>query len=230
MSGGALETSFNSMPVQSGAMSSGSTDTGAGPFGTEVRLSKKPRPARKSYAGSAASALDTKVRMEASAVEAAASAAAAKAERFASERRMQRAAAAEASGAPPATKRSREEDTSDIDNGGGLSSDADATLAPDELKKKRYQRRLELNRQSAAVSRVRRREYVKELEEKLVSVEKEKFKLQSQVDLMGDENSRLRTQMKNLQTQMGKPPAGEQARAPRGSRGSGNSRRSSGTQ
>jgi hypothetical protein len=194
----------------------------------EAPFAKKQRPARKSVSSQLPDASESNARLESSAVEAAASAAAAKAERFATERRMQRAA--QASTAAPATsvKRPREEEPSDPEMGGGLSSDADANMPPDELKKKRYQRRLELNRQSAAVSRVRRREYVKELEDKLVSVEKEKFKLQSQVDLMGDENTRLRSQMKALQSQLGKPPTGEPSRTQRGPRGSGNSRRSSG--
>lgn len=157
------------------------------------------------------------------AVEAAQRAAAAKADRFADQRRRQRAAAAAVAAASrPAPqlrlddglpgKRHREsislDDEHDGSGGGAVSSDPDAgPLGEEDIKKKRYQRRLELNRQSAAVSRVRRREYVKELEDKLVAVEKDKFKLQSQVDLMGDENIRLRAQMKALQTQLGKPPS-----------------------
>lgn len=134
-----------------------------------------------------------------SAVEEAQRAAAAKAERFADERKQRRMAEA------IIAKRPREELVVDGDE--GSSDPGDANLPPDELRKKRYLRRLELNRQSAAVSRVRRREYVKELEDKLVGVEKEKYKLQSQVDAMGNENLKLRAQMKALQTQLGRPPA-----------------------
>lgn len=143
-----------------------------------------------------------------SAVEEAQRAAALKAERFADERKLKRKAEASiakrpmevvAMSGPPS------------DGGGsgddGAPSEGDAHLTPDELRKKRYLRRLELNRQSAAVSRVRRREYVKELEDKLVGVEKDKYKLQSQVDSMGNENLKLRAQMKALQAQLSKPPA-----------------------
>lgn len=126
------------------------------------------------------------VATQGSAVEQAQRAAAEKAERFADERKNQRAV---------------------VESGGeeDVVEEGDANLAPDELRKKRYLRRLELNRQSAAVSRVRRREYVKELEDKLVGVEKEKYRLQGQVDTMGSENMRLRAQMRSLQAQLGKP-------------------------
>lgn len=80
-------------------------------------------------------------------------------------------------------------------------------LSPTEIKKKRYSRRLELNRQSAAVSRVRRRAYVEELEDKLVSVEREKLKLEGQVSVMQDENTKLREQMRQLREQLSGPGA-----------------------
>lgn len=44
-------------------------------------------------------------------------------------------------------------------------------------KKARYQRRLALNRQSAAVSRLRRRQYLSDLESRLARVEAEKYEV-----------------------------------------------------
>jgi Basic region leucine zipper len=150
-----------------------------------------------------------------SAVEEAQRAAALKAERFADERKQKRAAEAtiakrprdDGSGAGATGDADVSEDAPGNGSDDAGPSDADANLPPDELRKKRYLRRLELNRQSAAVSRVRRREYVKELEDKLVGVEKEKYRLQGQVDSMGNENLKLRAQMKALQAQLGRPPA-----------------------
>lgn len=80
--------------------------------------------------------------------------------------------------------------------------DEDKQLSPSELKKKRYSRRLELNRQSAAVSRVRRRAYVEELEGKLMYVEREKLSLEDQVAVMQTENHKLREQMRHLHEQL----------------------------
>lgn len=81
-------------------------------------------------------------------------------------------------------------------------SEEDKHLSPSELKKKRYNRRLELNRQSAAVSRVRRRAYVEELEGKLMHVEREKLSLEDQVAVMQSENHKLREQMRHLHDQL----------------------------
>lgn len=78
----------------------------------------------------------------------------------------------------------------------------DKSLSASELKKKRYNRRLELNRQSAAVSRVRRRAYVEELEGKLIHVEREKLNLEDQVSVMQTENMKLREQMRHLHEQL----------------------------
>lgn len=160
-----------------------------------------------------------------SAVEAAASAARLKADRFAEERKQKRVADGSYGGT--GSKRSRDDSSGEECNISAPLSDADAALSPSELKKKRYQRRLELNRQSAAVSRVRRREYVKELEEKLVDVEKEKFKLESQVASMGSENDRLRQVMRDLQAQLGNTNASLRSgtRAPRVPRSSVSGRR-----
>lgn len=80
-----------------------------------------------------------------------------------------------------------------------VDTEEDKKLSPADLKKKRYNRRLELNRQSAAVSRVRRRAYVEELEGKLMNVEKEKLSLEDQVTVMHAENIKLREQMRQLQ-------------------------------
>lgn len=82
----------------------------------------------------------------------------------------------------------------------------DKNLSASELKKKRYNRRLELNRQSAAVSRVRRRAYVEELEGKLIYVEREKLNLEDQVTVMQAENMKLRDQMRHLHDQLTHPP------------------------
>ena len=68
----------------------------------------------------------------------------------------------------------------------------DSKLSPNDLKQKRYKRRLALNRESAAVSRVRRKEYVKLLEEKLVTAEEERIKLMSELIQMRKEHDRLR--------------------------------------
>ncbi len=81
-------------------------------------------------------------------------------------------------------------------------SEEDKNASPSELKKKRYNRRLELNRQSAAVSRVRRRAYVEELEGKLMHVEREKLNLEDQVGVMQSENHKLREQMRHLHEQL----------------------------
>lgn len=78
-------------------------------------------------------------------------------------------------------------------------TDEDSKLTPDERKKKRYQRRLALNRESAAVSRVRRREYVKLLEEQLVTAEKERVKLAMELDRMQRQHDKLRDQLIKLE-------------------------------
>lgn len=68
----------------------------------------------------------------------------------------------------------------------------DSKLSPNDLKQKRYKRRLALNRESAAVSRVRRKEYVKLLEEKLVTAEEERIDLLNELMQMRKEHDRLR--------------------------------------
>lgn len=65
-------------------------------------------------------------------------------------------------------------------------------------KQERYQRRLDMNRESAAVSRVRRRAYVKELEERLASVEAEKFQLEGKLEIMMSQNESFKRQLTDL--------------------------------
>lgn len=65
-------------------------------------------------------------------------------------------------------------------------------------KQERYKRRLDMNRESAAVSRVRRRAYVKELEERLAAVEAEKLQLEGKLDIMLSQNEDLKKQLDRL--------------------------------
>lgn len=78
----------------------------------------------------------------------------------------------------------------------------DAKLSPDQLRKKRYKRRLALNRESAAVSRVRRREYVKLLEEHLVNAEKERVRLAGELNEMQRQHTKLRQHLQQLELQV----------------------------
>lgn len=65
-------------------------------------------------------------------------------------------------------------------------------------KQERYQRRLDMNRESAAVSRVRRRAYVRELEERLAVVEAEKFQLEGKLEIMMSQNESFKRQLTDL--------------------------------
>lgn len=56
--------------------------------------------------------------------------------------------------------------------------------APEKISHRKYQKRLQKNRDSAYVSRIRRREYTKRLEEGLNRVEKEKNELQGRYDAL----------------------------------------------
>lgn len=76
--------------------------------------------------------------------------------------------------------------------GAGLGDDSEAE------KQERYQRRLDMNRESAAVSRVRRRAYVKELEERLAAVEAEKLQLEGKLEIMQSQNDSFKKQLDNL--------------------------------
>ena len=55
-----------------------------------------------------------------------------------------------------------------------------------------------MNRESAAVSRVRRRAYVKELEERLAAVEAEKLQLEGKLEVMQSQNESYKKQLDNL--------------------------------
>ena len=78
-------------------------------------------------------------------------------------------------------------------------TDEDSKLSTEDLRKKRYLRRLALNRESAAVSRVRRREYVKLLEEQLVNAEKQRVKLANDLSAMQVQHSELRKHLVHLE-------------------------------
>lgn len=75
-------------------------------------------------------------------------------------------------------------------------------MTKEELKKKSYAHRLYLNRQSAAVSRVRRQAYVKFLEESLTDIEKAKCRQESQIGNLRDENLKLKAQLQQMQSGM----------------------------
>lgn len=68
-------------------------------------------------------------------------------------------------------------------NDGSSCSDGDDD-APEKVSHRKYQKRLQKNRDSAYVSRIRRREYTKRLEDSLDRVEKEKLDIQSRFDVL----------------------------------------------
>lgn len=112
-------------------------------------------------------------------------------------------------------KRKRSDDVDQPDVGVGIKEDKteeDGKLSPEELRKKRYMRRLALNRESAAVSRVRRREYVKLLEEQLVKAEKERMKLATELSEMQRRHAELRDHLTSLEVKVQGSDGGEQAR------------------
>lgn len=96
-------------------------------------------------------------------------------------------------------KRKRVEDLDSDDKSDKVQADEDSKLTPEQLRKKRYARRLALNRESAAVSRVRRREYVKLLEEQLVNAEKERVRLASELSDMQNRHAQLRENLAKLE-------------------------------
>lgn len=102
-------------------------------------------------------------------------------------------------------KRKRTEDVV-VEEKAEKSTDEDSKLSPEQLKQKRYQRRLALNRESAAVSRVRRREYVKLLEEQLVSAERERVKLATELSNMQRQHSKLRNHLEKLEGKIDDSP------------------------
>lgn len=77
---------------------------------------------------------------------------------------------------------------------GGAKKEEDSEVE----KQERYKRRLDMNRESAAVSRVRRRAYVKELEERLAAVEAEKLQLEGKLEIMLSQNEDLKKQLDRL--------------------------------
>lgn len=96
-------------------------------------------------------------------------------------------------------KRKRADPAPEVEKPGEPVIGEDMKLTPDERKKKRYERRLALNRESAAVSRVRRREYVKLLEEQLVSAEKERVRLATELSDMQRQHNKLREHLQKLE-------------------------------
>lgn len=95
---------------------------------------------------------------------------------------------------------------------GGHSAEGDGVDGEDDdedSKSSRYKRRLALNRESAAVSRIRRRAYIKELEDRLARVEKEKHELIGQVQIMLSQNDKMSSQLTDcfrLVASLQKPP------------------------
>ncbi|PXF42079.1 hypothetical protein BWQ96_08185 [Gracilariopsis chorda] len=98
-----------------------------------------------------------------------------------------------------ARKRKRAEHPTDAEKAVEKISEDDARLTAEQLKRKRYERRLALNRESAAVSRVRRREYVKLLEEQLVNAEKERVRLATELEDMQKQHNKLKDHLRNLE-------------------------------
>lgn len=80
-------------------------------------------------------------------------------------------------------------------SGGDGGDGGDAEDDDEGTKSSRYKRRLALNRESAAVSRIRRRAYIKELEDRLARVEKEKHELIGQVQIMLSQNDKMSSQL-----------------------------------
>lgn len=76
--------------------------------------------------------------------------------------------------------------------------DGDDTGTEEEDRISKYKRRLAMNRESAAVSRVRRRAYIKELEERLATVEAEKFQLIGKLEAVMQQNTSMASQLDNL--------------------------------
>lgn len=95
-------------------------------------------------------------------------------------------------------KRKRHEVVDDSEKS-DKAQDEDSKLSAEDLRKKRYMRRLALNRESAAVSRVRRREYVKLLEEQLVNAEKERVRLATELSDMQRRHAELRENLIRLE-------------------------------
>lgn len=101
--------------------------------------------------------------------------------------------------------------TAQLGEGGnaGSGDGVDGEEDDEDTKSSRYKRRLALNRESAAVSRIRRRAYIKELEDRLARVEKEKHELIGQVQIMLSQNDKMSSQLTDcfrLVASLQKPP------------------------
>lgn len=82
-------------------------------------------------------------------------------------------------------------------NDGSSCSDGDGD-APEKVSHRKYQKRLQKNRDSAYVSRIRRREYTKRLEESLDRVEKEKNDIQTRFDTLSRQFDLVLTELNAL--------------------------------
>eukprot|EP00736_Rhodelphis_marinus_P009076 Rmarinus@m.21494 len=85
-----------------------------------------------------------------------------------------------------------------------------ADLSPDEIKRLKYERRLMKNRESAQVSRVRRREYMKQLETDVETYKNQTSELMQELAKLREENDRLKST-----PQCSPAPAPRQTTAPR---------------
>lgn len=113
----------------------------------------------------------------------------------------------EAYGDRRSSKRSRHDHDKDTDGQESRKTTSKGSASDDKTKheddsdaekQERYKRRLDMNRESAAVSRVRRRAYVKELEERLAAVEAEKLQLEGKLEIMMSQNESFKKQLDNL--------------------------------
>uniref|UniRef100_A0A7S3A6F9 BZIP domain-containing protein n=1 Tax=Rhodosorus marinus TaxID=101924 RepID=A0A7S3A6F9_9RHOD len=74
----------------------------------------------------------------------------------------------------------------------------DPNESPEKVHQRRYQRRLQKNRDTAFISRIRRRAYTTLLEEALTNVEDEKKKLSGSVESLKAEIANLKTELRGL--------------------------------
>ncbi|KAJ8904602.1 hypothetical protein NDN08_001120 [Rhodosorus marinus] len=84
----------------------------------------------------------------------------------------------------------------------------DPNESPEKVHQRRYQRRLQKNRDTAFISRIRRRAYTTLLEEALTNVEDEKKKLSGSVESLKAEIASLKVELRGLYTnklQVGSP-------------------------
>lgn len=74
----------------------------------------------------------------------------------------------------------------------------DVEFKVDESKKRRYARRLELNRESAGVSRVRRKAYIEGLEAQVERIEQEKNEMERKLEVACAENLILKVKLDRM--------------------------------